>query len=99
MPPKQGANWLPKEDKKLAKSWLKILRDAIRLTVVLKGRQTVSCTGELIFLLIYVSPVNFSFPGFKMGPYTEVNSKILSDLSKTQKKKPTIRLGAFRSRS
>ena len=66
----------------------------INMPVVLQGRQAVSCTGELIFLLIYVSPVNFSFPGFKMGPYTEVNPEILGNLSKTRKKL-TIRLGAF----
>jgi hypothetical protein len=55
----------------------------INMPVVLIGSQAVSCTGELIFLLIYFAPVNFSFPGFKMGPYTEVDPEILSDLTKT----------------
>jgi hypothetical protein len=32
MPPKQSANWLPEEDKQLAKSWLKISTDGIWLT-------------------------------------------------------------------
>jgi hypothetical protein len=33
MPPKQrSANWLPQEDKQLAKSWLKISEDALRST-------------------------------------------------------------------
>jgi len=31
MPPKRGANWLPQDDEQLAKSWLKISEDAVRL--------------------------------------------------------------------
>jgi hypothetical protein len=37
MPPKQSANWLPEEDKQLAKSWLKISTDGIRSTGQKRG--------------------------------------------------------------
>jgi hypothetical protein len=32
MPPKQVANWLPQDNKQLAKSWRKISEDVIRST-------------------------------------------------------------------